>query len=308
MLTFPELEKWLQAHDRTSYYGLRTLRAMQGDKLLPFASEILGFVSHHYRGDALADYAKRVKDLRLLQAEFEKIGMYSARSYAEVKPVDDEAYKLALLLSFICTNHRFEILKELKCFLNKTPSGARRLLSIGYGTGYELKLAKEALPDWTIEAFDNSKESFAYASDLLGFFECGPITLRTEYFPLEMTEELDPYRGVFGKIVICELLEHLENPMKALTNLREVLDEKGQMFLTMAINIAQEDHVFLYSSPQQAREQVLACGYRIVREILAPAVVLPFKETDREKIFRKGNYICIVEKSIPESINPVGLL
>ncbi len=265
--------------------------------MLPVASDILRFITHHYRGDVLAIYAKRVEGLRLLQKEFERTGGYSARSYAEVKPVDDEMYKLALLLSFICTNHRFEILKELERFLHESRGGTRRLLSIGYGTGYELKLAWEALPGWIIEAFDNAEESLSYAKDLLGFFKCGPMTLRTEYFPLETIDGHDQYRGAFGKIVACELLEHLENPVDALKNLREVLHEKGQIFLTMAINIAQEDHVFLYGSPQQAREQVLECGYRIVRDALSPAVALPFEEGKREKIFRKGNYICIAERN-----------
>ena len=47
------------------------------------------------------------------------------------------------------------------------------------------------------------------------------------------------------------------------------------MFLTMAVNIAQEDHVFLYGSVEQAQRQVLDCGYRIVREMLTPSYSAP---------------------------------
>lgn len=297
MPTYADLEEWLRRNDRASYYGLQTLLALQGESARATAAEILGFISRHYRGDCLADYTRRLLRLRMLQQEFERTGSYPASCYAQVKPVADEEYKLALLLSFVCTNHRFEILKCLESFLRDGSATGGRLLSIGYGTGYELKVARTLLPDWTIDAFDSSEASQAYAEDLLGFFQCQPVNLIGERFPLETPDGLERYRAAFGKVVVCELLEHLERPDRALANLREVLADRGQIFLTMAINIAQEDHVFLYRSPQQARAQVLDSGYRIVTELLAPAVTFPFEGTEREKIFRKGNYICVAEKA-----------
>jgi SAM-dependent methyltransferase len=264
---------------------------------LRHAADILAFVNHRYPHNALVEYSKRVSELRHLQREFEASGAYPAKHYSEVKPINDEAYKLALLLSFICNNHRFEILTELESFMRQPSLGPANLLSIGYGTGYELKRAREILHGWRIDAFDNSEESFAYATDLLAFFKCSPVALRKELFPLETADGLEQYRGVFGKIVLCELLEHLEDPATALRNLRCVLHDKGRIFLTMAVNIAQEDHLFLYSSAQQARQQVLDCGLKIVKEMLAPVVMLPFEEAEREELFQKGNYICVAEKS-----------
>ena len=265
--------------------------------MLPTAADILGFVNYRYKANPIAAYAKRNEDLRGLQREFDRTGAYPASRYSEVKPIDDEVYKLSLLLSFICTNHRFEILTELRRFLQSPcADGPARSLSVGYGTGYELKLAREILPEWNIDAFDNSPQSFSYASDLLGFFKCRPVQLRQENFPLETSQGAEPYKNAFGKIVLCELLEHLENPALALRNLRQVLHKNGAMFLTMAINIAQEDHVFLYRNVDQARSQVLECGYKILREWITPAVMLPFGEEERAKSFQKGNYVCVVAK------------
>ena len=296
-ITWFKLARALLRHDRTAFYALRTVRAMHGAPLAVFAPEIIRFLNHRYpAGRPLEAYLARGERLRQLQRTFEAAGRYPAGSYAEVQPVPDDIYKLSLLLSFICTNHRFEILLALDAFLREPVSAPPRLLSVGYGTGYELKLARNHLPDWAIEAFDASPESFAYATDLLAFFACDPVTLRQEYFPLETTAGLDQYRDCFGKIVVCELLEHLEHPAEALVNLAAALHPQGRIFLTMAINIAQEDHVFLYRTPEQARDQVLAAGFEIVGELVTPVVGMPFDEPERRALCRKGNYVCVARR------------
>lgn len=291
------LGRWLQKHDRISYYGLRTVREMQQERFGPVAEGILAFLDHKYRQTALPAYTRRVQDLRQLQKGFEQTGAYPAACYAEVKSIEDDTYKISLLLSIVCTNHRFEILRELQSFLRMPCAAPQRLLSIGYGTGYELKIVRDILPAWEVEAFDNSETSYAFASELLRFFTCKPVTLRQELFPLNESADIEDYRGAFGKVVACELLEHLEDPAGALRALRKILHDNGQIFLTMAVNIAQEDHVFLYSSAQQARQQVLECGYRILTERLTPAVMLPFEENEREMLFKKGNYMCVAQRT-----------
>jgi SAM-dependent methyltransferase len=290
------MARWLRKYDRTSYFALQTVRSMHHERWKSHATDILSFVGHRHPVDPMAKYSSRVNELRLLQREFERTGNYPAKCYGDVKPVDNESYNLTLLLSFICNNHRFEILNELQQFLKLDSNGPRKLLSVGYGTGYELRVAREILPDWEIEAFDTSDASFAYATDLLGFFKCRPVSLCRELFPLETTENLERYRSAFGKVVLCELLEHLEQPAKALQNLNYVLHESGHAYLTMAINIAQEDHVFLCRSAKEFREQIVGSGLEIVKEILTPAVMLPFDEAAREKNFQKGNYVCVVRK------------
>jgi 2-polyprenyl-3-methyl-5-hydroxy-6-metoxy-1,4-benzoquinol methylase len=168
----------------------------------------------------------------------------------------------------------------------------RELLSVGYGTGYELKLAFDEAPGWRMTAFDNSPDSYEYASDLLRFFGHPIDCLQQNIFPFE-GDEVAAHRGRFGKVILCEVLEHLDHPKMALLAMRHALHREGLLFCTMAVNIAQEDHVHLYRSAQQARAEVLECGFEIVQEILAPIVILPFSEAKRAQLFKKGNYICI---------------
>jgi SAM-dependent methyltransferase len=295
MLTYDDFGEYLKKADIASFYGFTALRKMRGDAIIPYANDIFDFLNHKEAADAFEVYVKRSEVLRTLQVKFEKTGRYRASRCAEVAPIDREQYNLALLLSFICTSHRFDILESLVRFLRMPCSAPREVLSIGYGTGYELKLVFQEMPGWRPLAFDNSPDSHQYASDLLGFFGYPADGLRQEFFPLDPANWIGAYRERFGKVILCELLEHLDDPTLALRAMRAVLHREGFLFCTMAVNIAQEDHVYLYHSADEARNQVMECGFEIVEEILAPVVILPFAEAKRAQMFKKGNYVCIAK-------------
>jgi len=292
VLTLSHLAEFFKSRDIASYYALAATLKMHADAIEPYAQDVFRFLNFRGILDPLDQYAQRLERLRILQNEFEKSGKYPAASSRQVQHVDDEQYKLALLLSFISTNHRFEILQQLVRFLRMSCSAPKEALSVGYGTGYELKLVFDELPLWKLWAFDNSSESYEYASSLLRFFGYSADCLHQEFFPLDNSENAAAYHGRFGKIILCELLEHLDNPQLALESARSALSKDGLLFCTMAVNIAQEDHVYLYTSPEQARAQVVESGFEIVEELVAPVVVLPFAESARARLFKKGNYIC----------------
>lgn len=297
VLTYADLFDYYRKQDPTLFLSLQALRVMKGEAVLPYAEEILGFLAHRGGQDPLRLYAERSKELIGLQRQFEETGKYPASRYGEVQPVDRERYNASLLLSFITTHHRFEILQQLVHFLKDPEAAPKRLLAIGAGTGYEIKLAYNHLRDWEVVAFDRSRESVQYAAGLLSFFGYSAECLRCEEFPLERGDDLEKYKDSFGKVILCEILEHLEDPEAAVARLHRVLHPQGKMFLTMAVNIAQEDHLYLYSTISQARSQVARHGWKIVHELATPVVVLPFAEEERDRVFKKGNYICVAEKA-----------
>jgi hypothetical protein len=92
------------------------------------------------------------------------------------------------------------------------------------------------------------------------------------------------------------VLEHLLNPAQALATLAGCLKDGGKMFVTMAINIAQEDHVFLYLDIESCRRQIHESGLQVLYEWLAPQTIR-FPPANREIGFKKGNYIAIVGKA-----------
>ncbi len=291
-----ELESFFRLKDLPSYFAMAALKKLKGERIERHRRDIMDFLQHKYDEIPLEQYLRRINGLRELQQEFERTKAYTASSYANVRPVNDDDYKIALLLSFVVTNHRFEILETLEEFLMAECIGPKELLSVGFGTGYELKVVHEILPHWRYHAYDNSSASLRYASELLQFFQCPVLGLREESFPLEEQSLPKEFEGRFSKIVLCELLEHLENPATALRNMGLALQRDGMIFATMAINIAQEDHVYLYRNVAEARTQVQGAGLRILRERITPVIVMPFREKDRETMFTKGNYICFLGK------------
>jgi len=265
---------------------------LRPEALGPVADEILAFVQYAFPFDYIGAYISRVNRMAELQGRFE--ANPSPATLGDSSVVSSDAYSLALLLSIVFTNHRFEIMQVLARFLRELHAdSAGRIASIGCGTGYELKLAAEMLPSWRIEGYDTDAEMRARAEQLLGFFLVSTKVDFRAAFPLEAaTPEV---AGQYDAIILCEVLEHLADPAQALRTLRECLKDSGKMFATMAINIAQEDHVFLYPDIESCRRQMRDSGLEVEYEWIAPQTIR-FPPANRETGFKKGNYIAIVKK------------
>ena len=294
MLTYESLQEYYNKYDRIIAAAMHATHIMSQGEVEEVAKNILPFIDHRYIGDPLQKYSTRIQSLMQMQQEFEVTGKYAAISYKDIPFVDRELYNLSLLLSFILTNHRFEILTQLRTFIKRPINGPPIVLSIGAGTGYEITLINTLQPDYTIEAFEIEKEALEYANDLLDFYKCPSECLKYEPFPLETAALGEEYKEKYGKIIMCEVLEHLEKPEQALQNLKNALHKDGEMFLTMAINIAQEDHIYLYSSVENAKTQVLDAGLTIIEDFATPVTIFPFKDRDNVK---RGNYICVVART-----------
>jgi hypothetical protein len=131
---------------------------IHGQALGPVADDILTFVEHYYPTDYVDRYIARIEYLTALQRRFDQDPSPETLGDPDAH-VDPDDYSLALLLSIVLTNHRFEIMAQLSAFLRslgqRSPQG--RLAAIGVGTGYELLLAARYLPhEWEIEAYETN--------------------------------------------------------------------------------------------------------------------------------------------------------
>jgi SAM-dependent methyltransferase len=262
------------------------------EALGPVADNILSFVESAYPHDYVDRYIARVNRMSELQTRFETHPCPA--TLGDPTPVSTQAYSLALLMYVVFTSHRFEIMEALEKFLRTLPvASGGCIASIGCGTGYELKLAAEVLPTWNVVGFDTEAEMHTRAEQLLRFFHISkPIEFR-DRFPLT---DGAPIERRYDAIIMCEVLEHLSDPAQALRTVRKHLKAGGKMFVTAAVNIAQEDHVFLYPDLETCRLQLSDSGLTVEEEWIAPQTIR-FPPANREIGFKKGNYVAIARRA-----------
>jgi SAM-dependent methyltransferase len=262
------------------------------------ANDILGFCAHRYPDtDLLGAYTHRAAGLEELQ---KRLDTYNTVEYLgdPAVAIPRDRYNISLLLSIALTNHRFEIMRELSEFLRRLAPGIVRVASVGTGTGFELRLLASILPAAVrIESYDIDPTAEEEAMGYLRFFGVERKIVFGSEYPLEQLEPA--LENSFDALILCELLEHLRDPARALAAVRSYLTEKGHAFLTMAVNIAQEDHIFLYEDIESCRRQIRQAGLDVAREWITPQTVTipPDDQTMREIGFRKGNYVADVVKS-----------
>lgn len=298
-MTESDLTPYRSALDRLEALDRRlALAAYLVDALHPdaeaVATPILQFLRHRFgQRDVLDTYVERARQLHALQERFDRDPRPETLS-GPGAAVDRDAYNISLLLSIAFTNHRFEIMQQLDQFLAGCQGARGAIASIGTGTGYELYRMASLLPDrCTIESYDIEESVQDDARAFLQYLGIARPVRWAREFPLAAPPA--HFHRRYDAIVMCELLEHLPSPASALAAASECLGRDGRMFVTMAINIAQEDHVFLYPDIASCRAQIRDAGLRIISEWITPQTTLP-PPANREGHFKRGNFVAVLSR------------
>lgn len=212
-----------------------------------------------------ADYRWTCDRLREEELHFHREGRYRLSTFAQANAeiYSDHAYMAryvnGLLLSQILWyNH----VATFEMFLNRVLGTARTpydYLEVGPGHGLMVYFAAQSPLSRSLEAWDVSAVSLGEtraALDKLGAAK--PISLtRTDILAAS------PPRRRYGLIVISEVLEHLETPGVALRFLRQAIADDGRIFVNLPLNSPSPDHIYLVSSPDDARSLIEEAGFRI---------------------------------------------
>jgi 2-polyprenyl-3-methyl-5-hydroxy-6-metoxy-1,4-benzoquinol methylase len=257
------------------------------------AHRVLSYAQQRFAGrDVVETYVNRARSLAVLQERFDANPTPETLGDPDA-PIDRDVYNISLLLSIVFTNHRFEIMQQLSQFLERCSTPRGRIASIGTGTGYEIERMASLLPnDWAIESYDIDE---SVQDEARAFLHHSGITRAVHWareFPLDNPSA--EFRKRYDAIVMCELLEHLPDPAAALVAARDCLAVGGRLFATMAINIAQEDHIYLYRDIPCCQAQIKQAGLRTISEWITPQTTLP-PAVQREANFKKGNYVAVLE-------------
>ena len=225
----------------------------------------------------------KLRDEELL---FHREGRYRLSTFAEA---DAEVYSNhdymapyvdgLLLTQILWYNH----VATFEMFLNRVLGAADKpfsYLEVGPGHGLMVYCAARSPLSQSLEAWDVSPVSLREtraALDRLGVDK--PVSLvETDILQARRPDK------TFDLIVISEVLEHLERPADALAFLRDVIAEDGRIFINVPLNSPSPDHIYLLSTPEEARALVENAGFAVEHIELYATQGRPVEKAVKNKV------------------------
>jgi len=136
-------------------------------------------------------------------------------------------------------------------------ASGRRVLEVGCGTGAQTVLLAANSPDAEITSIDRSSESIEMARNRVE-----ATGLRNVSFAVADLFDLPFAANTFDDLFVCFVLEHLSDPLAALTQLRPVLKAGG------TVTLIEGDHGSWYCHPQTAEaSRTVACLIEIQKRL-----------------------------------------
>ncbi len=256
---WPEHGRYLTKSMAARDHHVRATTEILADAALKLAGDRLDTVAAHYRWTC--------DRLREEELNFHRTGAYRLTTFQEA---DREVYSDAaymekyvdgLLFSQIAwVNHA----ASCTFFLNTVPGlldpgGA--FLEIGPGHGLMTYLALRDFGLASAVAWDLSPVSIEHtraALSLLGFDDA--------QFAVRDIMDVRAGEDDFDLVVLSEVLEHLEDPMSAMAQVRKLVRPGGLVFVNVPLNSPSPDHLYLMRTPDEARALLSRTGFQIVAE------------------------------------------
>jgi 2-polyprenyl-3-methyl-5-hydroxy-6-metoxy-1,4-benzoquinol methylase len=201
------------------------------------------------------------------QIAFMRTGKYRRSSFADADAAVYanssymQKYMEGLLVSQLFWNNHAKSYLFHETFIQGLKPHSR-YLEIGPGHGLYLATAALEPNCEVVEAWDVSEESLLQteaSTRRMGVTK--PVRLvKRDVVEAGIREEGAP---TFDVIVICEVLEHLEYPARALDNLRSLLAPGGRILVNFPINSPAPDHIYLLESLEAVESMIKNAGFRI---------------------------------------------
>jgi 2-polyprenyl-3-methyl-5-hydroxy-6-metoxy-1,4-benzoquinol methylase len=235
----------------------RQIVSLAGDELDAFVAGY-DFICDIQKREEL--YFRRHDAYRLKTVSEASAEVYSNKPYMV-------AYMRGLLMTqAFWSNHAASMAFYLDEFLARNPLDYD-LLEIGPGHGLLFSRAAADPRARSVVGWDLSPSSVQESREALRKLGV------PQRFSLEVRDLFDSAnsRDAFDAVVFSEVLEHLEEPQKALAAIRRVMRPGGRLYVNVPINSPAPDHLFLLRSPEEAVSFVQSCGFEIERTAFFPA-------------------------------------
>jgi 2-polyprenyl-3-methyl-5-hydroxy-6-metoxy-1,4-benzoquinol methylase len=263
LAVFPDHESYLERRFANEDSARLAFDDFVADKILRIAGSDIARVCDDYRwlcGEMLNEelYFRRNGKYRL-----SKIADAIREVYANLPFMS--RYVNGILASLLWwDNHNAALRYFRDVFVAGNAPGFTHL-EVGPGHGLYLHLAASSPACVRAEGWDLSDASLAATRGALKAMDStGKIELRKVDFSQDAPE------GRFQSITFSEVLEHLEDPVRALKMLYNLLDKGGRIFVNAPVNSPAPDHIYLFRTPEEVVEMMESVGFRVQESLLAP--------------------------------------
>ncbi len=199
-----------------------------------------------------------------------------------------------LVTDVIWINHCRCMMNYRQEFLPMLRRGAS-LLEIGPGHGLLLYLADAMENIGQVTAWDISEASLALAAKTL---ETMSARRKVQFEKRNIFEAsiMDPENaGLFDGIVLSEVLEHLEDPLKAIQVLHHVCRPGGLVWINVPANSPAPDHLYLVSDISEPVALVKQAGFEVVNQYFYPTSGTTAEKARAKKL--TANCVIIAKKA-----------
>ena len=267
--------------------GNRNAEVMQDTE--KSAKMVTNVAEHHYGGlDKVCEGYRYFCQEMILKAElhFRRHGCYERSTFKEAlrdvytKPDVMEKYMNGLLVSGIFWhNHAYALTFYRTQFLPMLPQGYTHL-EVGPGHGALLYLtaidpSHDRIVGWDVSP--SSIEATKRTLEIIGVDQEIELVCQ-DMFDAESENE------AFDSIVVSELLEHLEDPLKALKALYKTLKPGGYILVNMPANSPAPDHLYLINKPHEMTDLIKEAGFTIEKEALFPMTGYDLERCKKDKL------------------------
>lgn len=241
-------------------------------------------------------YLMMVEDILIEQTNFLRIGKYR---YDNLKDVYEKVYSnkeymfkymIGVALSqFLWRNHRDMFLFFIKKIRDIK---GENYLEIGPGHGLFFMEAISGNNFTNFHAIDISETSLELTKDFIDY----SMDMKNKNVSFYLSDiNTFNFGEKYDFITMGEVLEHVEDPYPLLKSIHNLLKENGQAFISTCANAPVIDHIYLYNSIDEIREDITKAGLKVIDEI----VICNDETKEKDWIFKKANlsFTCIAKKN-----------
>ena len=207
-----------------------------------------------------------------LQIQFAKKGEYRSSDfeavYKEVYNAPDvmKRYLDGLLLTYVAWPNHYRLLQYYRRnYLAKGPYG--NCLEIGPGHGWLALEQLRASPTNRLLGLDISPSSVQYTNSVLKAAGIEPARFQIcEHNAMTGIDAAKP----FDRVVIAEVIEHLEKPDELLRLAVSHSHKQTLFFITTVVNIEAVDHIYLFRELHEIPDLLRSCGLSVIDQLDLP--------------------------------------